>query len=231
MSAATPPIPGCRLWVFATLRRGQRGNSNDSVRTTSPISGFGGGVSVNYSKHASPISGRGAPSGDDVHADRRHAHARGLGHHGSGRQDGMRSGPTLASSSFAAGRLEELLEEAKQVETLKISRQTDADELTDDTRTRERAARERQERVENAGAGMRRTAEEKQERDKGRKEKSSEASTSTTDPARIIKFSDRRPPRGSTCSLQPTRQTGLVVGGRDQRRQRRRRNVPGCLIS
>ena len=131
-------------------------------------------------------------------------------------QDGMRVRADAGKSSFRRGhRLEELLEEAKaQVETLKNLAETNPEELTRQQRAaRERAARERQERIENAVRECDELRKKKEERDKGRKEKSSEARASTTDPeARVIKFSDGGCRPGFNVQFATDTATGLVVG-------------------
>ena len=131
-------------------------------------------------------------------------------------QDGMRVRADAGKSSFRkAGRLEELLEEAKQqVETLKQLAETDPEELTDRQRAaRERAAAERQARIEEAARQCEELRQRKEARDKGRKEKSSEARASTTDPeARIIKFSDGGCRPGFNVQFATDTATGIVVG-------------------
>jgi hypothetical protein len=131
-------------------------------------------------------------------------------------QDGMRVRADAGKSSFrSGGRLEVLLQEAKvQVETLKNLAETNPDELTRRQRAaRERAARERQERIENATRQCDALRKQKEERDKGRKEKSSEARASTTDPeARVIKFSDGGCRPGFNVQFATDTATGLVVG-------------------
>ena len=131
-------------------------------------------------------------------------------------QDGMRVRGDAGQSSFrTAGRLAELLEEAKlQVKTLKDLAETNPDELTRRQRAaRERAARERQERIENAQRECDELRQKKAERDKGRKEKSSEARASTTDPeAHTIKFSDGGCRPGFNVQFATDTATGLIVG-------------------
>ena len=81
----------------------------------------------------------------------------------------MRVRGDAGQSSFrTAGRLAELLEEAKlQVKTLKDLAETNPDELTRRQRAaRERAARERQERIENAQRECDELRQKKAERDK-----------------------------------------------------------------
>jgi transposase len=131
-------------------------------------------------------------------------------------QDGMKVRADAGKSSFrTGGRLEILLEEAKQqVETLKQLAETDADELSRRRRTtRERAARGRQERLEEAARQCEELRRKKQERDQGRKEKSAEARASTTDPeARNMKFSDGGYRPGYNVQFATDTATGIVVG-------------------
>ncbi len=214
---ATDPRLLVALWVFATLRG--VGSARELERLCENHLAYQwlcGGVSVNYHTLADFRSRCGAKWDElltQIVATLMHE---GLVTMDRVAQDGMRVRADAGTSSFRrAGRLEELLEEAKaQVETLKNLAATDADELTRRQRAaRERAARERQERVENAARECDELQKKKQKRDKGRKEKSSEARTSTTDPeARIIKFSDGGCRPGFNVQFATDTATGLVVG-------------------
>jgi transposase len=214
---ATDPRLLVALWVFATLKG--IGSARELERLCDNHLAYQwlcGGVSVNYHMLADFRSQGGAKwealltqivatlmAEDLVTMDRV-------------AQDGMRVRANAGQSSFRkAGRLEELLEEAKQqVETLKQLAETDPEELTDRQRAaRERAAAERQARIEEAARQCEELRQRKEERDKGRKEKSSEARASTTDPeARIIKFSDGGCRPAFNVQFATDTATGIVVG-------------------
>ena len=92
-------------------------------------------------------------------------------------QDGMRVRADAGKSSFrTAGRLEELLEMAKeQVETLKQLAETDPEELTNRQRAAARGPlRSVRARIEEAARQCEELRTKKEAREKGRKEKSSE---------------------------------------------------------
>ena len=148
---ATDPRLLVALWVFATLR--SVGSARELERLCENHLAYQwlcGGVSVNYHTLADFRSRCGAKWDElltQIVATLMHE---GLVTMDRVAQDGMRVRADSGKSSFRrAGRLEELLEEAKaQVETLKNLAATDSDELTRRQRAaRERAAGERQERV------------------------------------------------------------------------------------
>ena len=176
---ATDPRLLVALWVFATLKG--IGSARELERLCENHLAYQwlcGGVSVNYHMLAA-FRSRGGDKWDElltqIVATLMDA---GLVTMDRVAQDGMRVRGDAGQSSFrTAGRLAELLEEAKlQVKTLKDLAETNPDELTRRQRAaRERAARERQERIENAQRECDELRQKKAERDKGRKEKSSEA--------------------------------------------------------
>jgi transposase len=214
---ATDPRLLVAVWVFAT-RKGI-GSARELERLCKNHLAYQwlcGGVSVNYHLLADFRSQGGAKWDALLTQIVATLMAEGLVTMDRVAQDGMRVRADAGQSSFRkAGRLEELLEEAEQqVETLRRLAETDPEELTNRQRAaHERAARERQERVAEAARQCEELRQRKEERDKGRKEKSSEARASTTDPeARIIKFSDGGCRPGFNVQFATDTATGLVVG-------------------
>jgi transposase len=192
---ATDPRLLVALWVFATLKG--IGSARELARLCGeclPYQWLCGGVSVNYHL-LSDFRSQGGEKWDDlltqivaVLLDA------GLVKMDRVAQDGMRVRASAGKSSFRRrGRLEECLDEARQqVETLKQLAEEDGEELTRRQRAaRVRAARERQERVQEA---MRQRDELQQQREASAKQsgrKVDEARASTTDPeARTMRFAD-----------------------------------------
>ena len=214
---ATDPRLLVALWVFATLRGVGSARELDRLcENHLAYQWLCGGVSVNYHTLAD-FRSRGGDKWDELLTQIVAALMdEGLVTVDQVAQDGMRVRADAGKSSFRrGGRLEELLEEAKQqVQTLKDLAETNPDELTRRQRAaRERAARERQERLENAARQCEDLRRRKEERDKGRKEKSSEARASTTDPeARVIKFSDGGCRPGFNVQFSADTATGIIVG-------------------
>lgn len=205
------------LWVFATLRA--VGSARELARLCEHHLAYQwlcGGVSVNYHTLADFRSQGGekwdtlltqivaALMAEDLVTMDRVA------------QDGMRVRADAGKSSFRTGeRLEERLKEAEaQVETLKQLAETDSEELSNRQRgARERAARERQERLSEAARQCEELRQKKEERDRGRKEKTASARASTTDPdARNMKFSDGGYRPGFNVQFATDTATGIVVG-------------------
>jgi transposase len=214
---ATDPRLLVALWVFATLRG--VGSARELERLCKDHLAYQwlcGGVSVNYHTLAD-FRSRGGEKWDALLTQIVAALlAEGLVTMDRVAQDGMRVRADAGTSSFrTAGRLEELLAVAgQQVETLKTLAETAPEELTDRQRAaRERAARERQGRVDEAARQCEELREKKEERDRSRKEKTSEARASTTDPdARKIKFSDGGYRPGYNAQFATDTATGIVVG-------------------
>lgn len=214
---ATDPRLLVALWVFATLKAiGSARELERLCKNHLAYQWLCGGVSVNYHMLADFRSQGGAKWDALLTQIVATLMAEGLVTMDRVAQDGMRVRADAGQCSFRrAGRLEELLEEAKQqVEALEQLAETDPEELTKRQRAaRERAARERQERVAEAARQCEELRQRKEERDKGRKEKSSEARASTTDPeARIIKFSDGGCRPAFNVQFATDTATGLVVG-------------------
>jgi transposase len=214
---ATDPRLLVALWVFATLKG--VGSARELERLCKDHLAYQwlcGGVSVNYHMLADFRSQGGAKWDALLTQIIATLMAEGLVDMDRVAQDGMRVRAGAGKSSFrTAGRLEQLLEEAKQqVETLKQLAETDPDELTNRQRAaRERAATERQARIEEAARQCEELRTKKEAREKGRKERSSEARASTTDPeARNMKFSDGGCRPGYNVQFATDTATGLVLG-------------------
>jgi transposase len=214
---ATDPRLLVALWVLATLKG--IGSARELERLSKDHLAFQwlcGGVSVNYHTLAD-FRSRGGEKWDGLLTQIvATLMAEGLVTMDRVAQDGMRVRADAGKSSFRTEeRLEELLKLAEeQVETLNRLAETDPEELTKRQRAaRERAARERQERVAEAARQCEELRRKKAERDKGRKEKTSEARASTTDPeARNIKFPDGGYRPGYNVQFATDTATGIVVG-------------------
>ncbi len=205
------------LWVFATLRG--VGSARELERLCKHHLAYQwlcGGVSVNYHTLADFRSGGGEKWDDLLTHIVATLMDEGLVTMDRVAQDGMRVRADAGSSSFrTGGTLEKRLEEAKQqVETLKQLAEADPDELSRRQRAaQKRAADERQERIENAMRECDKLREKKAERDKGKKQKTSEARASITDPeARNMKFSDGGYRPGYNVQFSTDVASGIVVG-------------------
>jgi hypothetical protein len=205
------------LWVFATLRG--VGSARELDRLCSDHLAYQwlcGGVSVNYHTLADFRSGGGEKWDELLTQIVATLMDEGLVTMDRVAQDGMRVRADAGTSSFrTGGTLEKRLEEAKQqVETLKHLVETNPDELSRRQHAaRERAAKERQERIENAKRECDELRRKKAERDEGKTKKSSEARASTTDPlARNMKFSDGGYRPGYNVQFATDVASGIVVG-------------------
>ncbi len=205
------------LWVFATLKG--IGSARELERLCKDHLAYQwlcGGVSVNYHTLAD-FRSQGGQKWDDLLTQIVAAlMAEGLVTMNRVAQDGMKVRADAGKSSFrSGGRLEELLEEAKQqVETLKQLAATNPDELTQRQRAaRQRAADERQARLDEA---IRQCDQLRQEREKTAKQsgrKPTEARGSTTDPeARVMIFSDGGYRPGFNVQYATDTATGIIVG-------------------
>jgi transposase len=195
---ATDPRLLVALWVFATLKG--IGSARELARLCNKSQGYlpyqwlCGGVTVNYHMLAD-FRSQGGEKWDELLT---HIVAtlmeENLVTMECVAQDGMKVRANAGKSSFrSAGRLAELLEEAKQqVETLKELAETNPDELTRRQRAaRERAARERQERIEAAVAECEKLRAEREESARRSGRTPTEARASTTDAvARVMQCSD-----------------------------------------
>jgi transposase len=214
---ATDPRLLVALWVFATLKA--VGSARELARLCEDHLAYQwlcGGISVNYHMFADFRSQGGdkwdelltqivaALLAEDLVTMERVA------------RDGMKVRADAGKSSFRRkGRLDEFLEDAKrQVETLKQLAETNPDELTKrQIAARERAARDRQERIEEAGRQCEelRAQREKTAKQSGRKP--TEARASTTDPeARVLSFSDGGFRPGYNVQFATDTATGIIVG-------------------
>lgn len=214
---ATDPRLLVALWVFATLKG--VGSARELERLCENHLAYQwlcGGVSVNYHMLAD-FRSQGGQKWDELLTQIVAAlMVEGLVTMDRVAQDGMRVRADAGKSSFRSeSRLEELLAEAQQqVEALKHLAEADPQELTNRQQAaRERAAAERQARIEDAARQCEDLRRKKEQRNKGRKEKLSEARASTTDPdARNIKFSDGGYRPGFNVQFSTDTATGIVVG-------------------
>lgn len=214
---ATDPRLLVALWVFATLKG--VGSARELERLCENHLAYQwlcGGVSVNYHMLAD-FRSQGGPKWDELLTQIvATLMVEGLVTMDRIAQDGMRVRADAGKSSFRSeSRLEELLGEAEQqVEALKRLAEADPEELTNRQQAaRERAAAERQARIEEAARQCEDLRRKKEQRNKARKEKSSEARASTTDPeARNIKFSDGGYRPGFNVQFATDTSTGIVVG-------------------
>jgi transposase len=214
---ATDPRLLVALWVFATLKG--IGSARELARLCGeclPYQWLCGGVSVNYHM-LSDFRSQGGEKWDELLTnivatllDSELVKMNRVA------QDGMKVRASAGKSSFRRrGRLEECLEEARQqVEALKQLAQEDGAELTRRQRAaHERAARERQERIEEA---MDQCAELQKQREASAKQsgrKVVEAKASTTDPeARNMKFPDGGYRPGYNVQFATDTESGVIVG-------------------
>lgn len=217
---ATDPRLLVALWVFATLKG--VGSAREIARLCSkdegalPYQWLCGGVTVNYHTLADFRSQGGekwdklltqivaALLNENLVTMERVA------------QDGMKVRADAGKSSFrSAGRLEQLLAEAKQqVETLKNLAETNPDELSQRQRAaRARAASERQERIEAAAQECEKLRQEREESAKRSGREPAKARASTTDPeARVMIFPDGGYRPGYNVQYATDTATGIIVG-------------------
>jgi transposase len=214
---ATDPRLLVALWVLATLKG--VGSARELERLCNDHLAYQwlcGGVSVNYHTLADFRSQGGAKWDELLTQIVAALMAAGLVTMNRVAQDGMKVRADAGQSSFRrAGRLEEFLEEAKQqVETLKQLAETNADELTRRQRAaRQRAADERQSRIEEAIRQCDELRKEREESTKQSGRKPKEAHASTTDPeARTMKFSDGGYRPGFNVQFATDTATGIIVG-------------------
>jgi transposase len=214
---ATDPRLLAALWVLATLEG--VGSAREVARLCQRDRGYQwlcGGVSVNYHLLAD-FRSQGADKWDNLLTQIvASLCAEGLVTMQRVAQDGMRVRADAGSSSFRRRpRLEQFLEQAREhVETLKRLAEEQPDELTKRQRAaRERAAKERQQRLEEA---LRQCEEVQQQREKTAKQsgrKPGQARASTTDPeARVMKFADGGSRPGYNVQFSTDTASGVVVG-------------------
>jgi transposase len=214
---ATDPRLLVALWVYATLKAvGSARELARLCRECLPYQWLCGGVTVNYHL-LSDFRSQGGEKWDQlltqivgallsaelVTMDRV-------------AQDGMRVRADAGPSSFRRrGTLEACLDEARQqVEALKAADEEQGNEATHrQAQARRRAARERQERLEEA---LRQCAELQRQREASAKQsgrKVEAARASTTDPeARTMKFPDGGYRPGYNVQFATDTATGVIVG-------------------
>ena len=205
------------LWVFATLKG--VGSARELARLCKDHLAYQwlcGGVSINYHTLAD-FRSQGGEKWDELLTQIVAAlRTEGLVTMDRVAQDGMRVRADAGKSSFRrAERLELFLEEAKeQVETLKKLAETDPDELAERQRAaRQRAAEERQSRIEEAVRECEELRKERAETAKRNGTKPKEARASTTDPeARVMNFSDGGYRPGYNVQYATDTATGIIVG-------------------
>jgi transposase len=214
---ATDPRLLVALWVFATIKG--IGSARELERLCNDHLAYQwlcGGVSVNYHMLADFRSQGGEKWDELLTSIVATLMAEDLVTMERVAQDGMRVRADAGKSSFRrAGRLEAFLEDARQqVETLKQLAQTNPDELTQRQRAaRERAATERQSRIEEAVRQCDELRQEREQRAKQSGVKPTEARASTTDPeARVMNFSDGGFRPGYNVQFATDTATGIIVG-------------------
>jgi len=214
---ATDPRLLVALWVYATLKG--IGSARELDRLCGdclPYQWLCGGVSVNYHL-LSDFRSHGSEKWDELLTQIVGTLlAAGLVTMDRVAQDGMRVRASAGKSSFRRhGRLQEYLEEAKQqLEALKQLAEEDPEELTRRQRAaRQRAASERQQRIEEA---MRECEDLQRQREAWAKKscrKVDEARASTTDPeARVMKFACGGYWPGYNVQFSTDTQSGVIVG-------------------
>ncbi len=214
---ATDPRLLVALWVYATLEG--IGSARELARLCEKHLAFQwlcGGVTVNYHLLAD-FRSQGGDKWDDLLT---HIVAslmsEGLVTLKRVAQDGMRVRANAGKASFRRrGRLEEFLQEARQqVETLRQLADESPDELNRRQQAaRQRAAEERQQRIEQALANCQSLQEQREKTAKKSGRKLREARASTTDPqARTMQFSDGGYRPGYNVQYSTDTQSGVIVG-------------------
>ncbi len=214
---ATDPRLLVALWTFATLKG--IGSARELERLCEqnqgslPYQWLCGGVTVNHSMLSHFRAGGGEKLDELLTQIVGTLLDAGLVKMDRVAQDGMRVRASAGKSSFRRrGSLEESLKAAQeQVEALKKLAEEDTAELTRRQRAaRERAAGERQQRIEEA---MRQCEELQRERDASYARKGREARASTTDPeARVMKFADGGFRPGYNVQFATDTESGVIVG-------------------
>lgn len=208
------------LWTYATLKA--IGSAREIARLCDPEDGsipfqwLCGGVTINHHT-LSDFRSRGGQKWDDlltqIVASLMDADLVTMDRVA---QDGMRVRASAGKGSFRRrGRLEQLLEEAReQVETLKALAETDAEELSRrQIAARERAANERQGRIEQAIHQCEELQKQREASAKQSGRKVDEARASTTDPqARTMKFPDGGFRPGYNVQFATDVESGVIVG-------------------
>jgi len=205
------------LWVYATLRGvGSARELERLCRDHVAYKWLCGGVGMNHSTLAAFRSGGGPKWSDLLTQVVAALLAEGLVTMDRVAQDGLRVRADAGQSSFRRrATLERCLEEARaQVEALERLSDDDPDELTRRRRgARQRAARERQERVEEAIRQCDRLRERREATAAQSGRRPTEARASTTDPmARTMKFADGGYRPGYNVQFATDTASGVIVG-------------------
>lgn len=205
------------LWVYATLKGvGSARELNRLCTRHVDYQWLCGGVSLNYHTLAD-FRSQGGQKWDDLLTELvAGLMAEGLVQLERVAQDGMRVRASAGKSSFRRQKtLEECRAEAQeQVETLKRLAEEEPDELNRrQTAARERAARERQERVAAALEHCQQLQEQREKRSQTSNEEVKEARASTTDPeARNMKFPNGGYNPGFNTQFSTDTDSGIIVG-------------------
>lgn len=214
---ANDPRVMVALWVYATLRGvGSARELERLCREHLAYKWLCGGVGMNHSTLAAFRSGGGDKWSELLTQIVASLLAEGLVTMDRVAQDGMRVRADAGKSSFRRrATLERCLEEARaQVEALERLSDDDPDELTRRQRgARQRAARERQERVEEAIRQCGRLQERREATAEKSGREPAEARASTTDPeARTMKFADGGYRPGYNVQFATDTASGVIVG-------------------
>ena len=214
---ATDPRLLAALWIYATLEG--VGSARELARLCEKHLAYQwlcGGVSVNYHLLADFRSQGGEKWDDLLTQIVASLLAENLVTMKRVAQDGMRVRASAGKASFRRRpRLEQFLEEARrQVEALKQLDEESPEDLTRrEKAARERAAREREQRLEEALRNCDELQKQREESAKTSGRKPTEARASTTDPeARTMKFPDGGYRPGYNVQFSTDTESGIIVG-------------------
>lgn len=214
---ATDPRLLLALWIYATLDC--VGSAREVARLCRKHLAYQwlcGGVSVNYHLLSDWRSQHGEKWDELLTQILGSLMAEGLVTMQRVAQDGMRVRASAGKSSFRRKKtLQRCLEEARQqVETLKrLAEESPQDLSKRQQKSRERAARERQERVEEAIRQCEQLQKQREATAKKSGRKVKEARASSTDPeARVMQFSDGGYRPGYNVQYATDTETGLIGG-------------------
>lgn len=214
---ATDPRLLLAIWIFATLQaEGSARRLEVLCRDHLAYRWLCGGISVNHHL-LSDFRSEGGEKWDALLTQIvASLTARGLVTMHRVAQDGMRVRASAGKSSFRRQRtLQQCLAEAReQVETLKRLADNEPDELNRRQRAaRQRAATERQQRIEEAVHQCEQLQQQRERRAKRTCQPAKEARASTTDPdARVMKFANGGFGPGYNVQFSTDTASGVVVG-------------------
>jgi transposase len=214
---ATDPRLLAALWIYATLEG--VGSARQLARLCEKHLSFQwlcGGVSINHHLLAD-FRSEGSEKWDELLTQIVGSLlAEGLVTMKRVAQDGMRVRASAGKSSFRRrGRLEQFLQEAhEQVQGLKKLAEESPEELTNrQAAARQRAARERQQRLDDAIRHCDELQKQREKRAKTSGQKQAEPRASTTDPeARTMKFADGGYRPGYNVQFSTDTESGIIVG-------------------